>query len=96
MSKSKRPSTPLALGPEDLADPMDTPLDMDVLRKAISRHLDSHLPILIEYAVVNAVEPIARNLSDQLRKAVIERLKEDRESLIDDIIDEISKGSAGE
>jgi len=95
MTNIKKPSMPLALGPEDLANPGDQAVDLEALRTIISRHLDSHLPILIDLAVVNAVDPIARTLSEQLRTALIERLKEDRETLIDDIIDEVSKQGAG-
>ena len=80
---------PLALGPDDLARPPVKPVDYDRLHKLLMRHLDAHLPVLVDEAVADAVEPVAEKLVQNLRAAVLARLADERESLIDDIILEL-------
>ena len=85
----KKPPVPLALGPEDLADTYWRTLTPDELRTLISRHLDAHLPVIIEYAVASVVEPAVREFADTLRDSLIEWLTKEREALIDDMIEEL-------
>jgi len=85
----KKPIVPLALGPEDLADTYWRTLAPDELRTLISRHLDTHLPVIIEYAVASVVEPAVREFADKLRDSLIERLTKEREALIEDMIQEM-------
>lgn len=80
---------PLALGPDDLAPPPVKPIDYDRLHQLIVRHLDAHLPVLVDEAVSDAVEPVARELVQRLRTAVVNRLAEERSALLDDIILEL-------
>lgn len=80
---------PLALGPEDLAPPPIKPLDYDRLHELIIRHLEAHLPVLVDEAVTDAVEPIAQKMVQNLRAAIVTRLAEEREALLDDIILEL-------
>lgn len=86
--KGKAPPEPLALGPEDLDNHQLGDRDYQRLRELIARHLSAHLPILVDEAVANAVDPIAASLSENLREEVVRRLVEEKETLIDDIIDE--------
>ena len=72
---------PLALGPDDLAPPPVKPLNYERLQELIVRHLDAHLPVLVDEAVTDAVEPVARELVQRLRTAIVERLAEERSAL---------------
>lgn len=86
---------PLVLGPDDLARPQGRPVDYEKLRELIIRHLEDHLPVLVEDAVTSAVEPIAKNLAEVLRTTVLERLTAERDSLVDDIVTEL-RGNRGD
>ena len=85
----------LALGPEDLARVPVRPVDYEKLDELITRHLEDHLPMLVDEAVANAVEPIARTLTTDLRNAVLKHLDAERAALIDDILAEFRQ-SRGE
>ena len=91
MSKTKTKSSlkPLALGPADLEDADLGGLDPDRLRELIGRHLAAHLPILVDEAVADTVEPVAASLVENLRTAITRRLVEEKDTLIEDILEEL-------